>query len=107
MWCILLEAMSSYMHDRELIRDSQRVFTKGKIQRVAVNSSMAKGRSITRGVPQGSILGPVLLNICVNDTDSGIECTLRKFADDTKLNGAVDLLEAEDVIKRDLDKLEE
>ncbi|GAB0205995.1 hypothetical protein GRJ2_003065100 [Grus japonensis] len=64
---------------------------------------MSKWSSVMSGIPPGLVLGLVLY---AGDMDSGIECTLSKFADDTKLCGVVNTLEGRDAIQRDLDRLE-
>ncbi len=57
----------------------------GRKQRVVIKGKTSNWKDVRSGVPQGSILGPLLFIIFINDIDLGIKNKILKFADDTKI----------------------
>lgn len=73
-------------------------FVDGYIHRVVVNSLVSGWRSVRSGVTKGSIWGPLLFNIFINNVNSGIKCPLSNFSSDTKLSHVVDMPEEQDAV---------
>ena len=57
----------------------------GRRQRVVVDGEVSNWKPVLSGVPQGSVLGPILFLIYINDLDDDITSKVLKFADDTKV----------------------
>ena len=57
----------------------------GRFQRVVINEQTSSWRSILAGVPQGSILGPLLFLVYINHLPNGLKSNAKLFADDTSL----------------------
>ena len=74
-------------------------------QRVVVDGEVSNWKSVLSGVPQGSVLGPLLFLIYINDLDDSITSTVLKFADDTKLFRKVNTDGDKQHLQNDLDRL--
>ncbi|KAF4804811.1 hypothetical protein TURU_004648 [Turdus rufiventris] len=62
----------------------------GRAQRVMISGAESSRRPAVSGIPKGSILGPIIFNLFINDLEEEIKCTLSKFAGDTKLGAVAD-----------------
>ena len=61
----------------------------GRRQHVVINGVCSSWENAISGVLQGSVLGPLLFLIYINDIDTDLCSKICKFADDTKIGGAV------------------
>lgn len=77
----------------------------GRKQKVALNGHFSDWADVISGVPQGSVLGPLLFVIYINDIDKDILSKLSKFADDTKICRAVKNDSDRNILNNDLEKL--
>ena len=81
-------------------------YLENRKQRVVINGKFSEWRDLGAGVPQGSILGPLLFLIYTNDIINDIESDIQMFADDTSLLEIIcDTFESYSRVNRDLAKL--
>ena len=85
--------------------DSLQSWLTGRRQKVGLNREFSDWCDVLSGVPQGLVLGPLLLLIYINDIDEYIVSKLGKFADDTKLCRGISNNNDADILRSDLNQI--
>ena len=80
----LIRKIKSHGMGNSLIKWVEQLLTYRR-QRVVVDGEVSSWKSVLSGVPQGSVLGPILIVVCINDFEEGVTGKILKFVDDTKL----------------------
>ena len=103
---LLTQKLASHGVDGKVL-EWIRKWLEGRHQRVVVNGESSGWADVKSGVPQGSLLGPVLFKIYINDIDlvADLITLLLKFADDTKLAQRIRSEEDRQRLQRALDAL--
>ena len=77
----------------------------GRRQRVVINGTFSSWSDVSSGIPQGSVLGPVLFTLYVNDLPGEVTSTVKLFADDMKMYRGIGTGIGHDSLQTDLDRL--
>ena len=101
----MIQKLQNYGVGGNLLRWLE-AFISDRRQRVRVNGAFSEWASVTSGVPQGSVLGPTLFVIFVNDLPSDLDSGVRLFADDAKVYSNVSTALGCATLQGDLAKLE-
>ena len=72
---------------------------------MVINGKRSRWNNVSSGVPQGSVLGPLLFLIYIDDLDNGVLSNILKFADDTKCFRKVNNVEEQMKLQRDLETM--
>ena len=100
----LLTKMARYGIDDGVVRWVGN-WLSGRRQRVVIEGVASSWELVLSGVPEGSVLGPVLFIVFIDDIDEGIRSTVLKFADDKKLVARVGSEEGMERLRQDLIEL--
>ena len=82
-----------------------RDFLSSREMRTVIKGKLSGWRKVTSGVPQGSVLAPVMFLIYVNDMVEGVSSYISLFADDAKIMRKIENMEDSRVLQEDLNKL--
>jgi ribonuclease P/MRP protein subunit RPP40 len=110
------KAFDSVAHERLLlklkaygIREDLLRWFKGylsdRIQRVVLGENTSEWKKVTSGVPQGSVIGPLLFVIYINDLMQDLKNSCKLYADDTKVISVINKIEDNINMQKDLNKL--
>ena len=81
-------------------------FLIGRTQTVVLDGESSEEVKVTSGVPQGSVLGPLLFLLYINDLPENIQSQVRIFADDTAVYLTVTNMQDSQVLQSDLESLQ-
>lgn len=102
----LLSKLKAYKFSNQILNWINS-FLNNRMQRVTVNGEHSEWTRVSSGIPQGSVLGPILFVMFVNDLPDSVNSCMFLFADDTKIFRIIENEEDKAILQKDLQSMEE